>query len=140
MLLQLSPWPLHGLLTTCPSMMTGKGPCTRSCDSFTCPRSGALHYGCSSCLDLLFGYSLLYLVLTRLLPRLLLELILSCLFTFASFILLSALLSDLIFSLLASCILSHFTFANVHSLHLSLLAFSWLYLVGLAVLPSFRGV
>ena len=112
-------------------MMTGRGPCTRSCDSFTCLRSGALLYGCSSCLDLLFGYTLLYFLLTRLFPFLL-EFVLPCLFTFVSFILLSALLSDLLFALLVSCILFHFTIANVHLPSPSLLTPSP---VGLVVFP-----
>ena len=131
MLLQLSPWPLHGLLTTCPSMMNGRGPCTRNCDSFTCPRSGALLYGCSSCLDLMFGYTLFYRVLTRLFAFLL-EFVLPCLFTFISFIFLSALLNDLLFALLVSCILFHFSIANVHLPPPSILTPSP---VGLVVFP-----
>ena len=47
-------------------MMTGRGPRTRSCNSFYLLVQWhlALIYGCLSCLDLLFGYTLLYLVLT----------------------------------------------------------------------------
>ena len=111
-----SHWPLHGPMMTCPSMTNGRGPWTRSCSSFTLLRSGALLYSCFLCLDLLFGCTLLYLVLTRLLPCIYLSLsYLVCLPSLHSYFF--VLYLDLLFALLASCNLFHFSFANVHLRH-----------------------
>ena len=62
-------WHQHGLRG--PSMTIGNRSCTRNADlllpSLSCAVAPCFN-GCRVCLDLLFGYTLLYLVFTRRLP------------------------------------------------------------------------